>query len=209
MSSFTRTRTVTKPLVYYIPTAVCGNWCKTAWSERRTCEHGISPSPDCSERCRVSLSVCELCIHAKLYCTLCSEMRWPVHSCYCHPNILHKRPGWVQITFTIFSKEFVIWKSASNRIKIDITFIITYVCIHAEVEILKRNSILEFFSIAVIRHRTKLQLEFLGNLKFSSHLRWTVIILIHKHFIWITLLMTSCSLAFDFIFQCHMISFKK
>ena len=77
---------VVQKLETFRPSVACGAGCKVMWADGVPCEHGISVSRQCSERCRKYLQDGKLCIHAQVFCSLCSESQWPVHACYCFRN---------------------------------------------------------------------------------------------------------------------------
>ena len=96
MSSYMAKRCfVSETLIRFFPTQGCGSECKAVWgrSEMTACKHGVRRSPQCGGECRDTLNNGKLCPHATIYCSLCSESRWPEHACYCYEDKIDKKAG--------------------------------------------------------------------------------------------------------------------
>ena len=96
MSSYmTESCFVSEALVRFFPTQGCGSKCKAVWGreENTACEHGVRRSPQCGGECREALNNGKLCPHATIFCSLCSESRWPEHACYCFDDKIDKKAG--------------------------------------------------------------------------------------------------------------------
>ena len=88
---------VAEPIIRFFPTQGCGSKCKAVWGRRDVteCQHGVRRSPQCGRECREALNNGKLCPHATVFCSLCSESRWPEHACYCFGDKIDKKTGWV------------------------------------------------------------------------------------------------------------------